>query len=167
MQKARNSHPPPPSQRLPHHPLPIPHSGAPTKAILVRIVYPFADPEDRDASRILGLLWDRNRAQVRSVPSLPSHAALPREDSRHPRSWRKSLTAQARHPIGKLQLRMPRPTLLSEPLYSRPTAAHELCRFGQEKKKQAFGRAHIPTTGMKNVQSLQAAPSSAPGMVEG
>lgn len=47
----------------------IPHSGTPTKAILVRIVHPLADPEDRDASRILSLLWDRNRTLIRSGPS--------------------------------------------------------------------------------------------------
>ena len=33
----------------------------PTEAVLVRIVHPLADPEDGDAGRVLGLLWDRNR----------------------------------------------------------------------------------------------------------
>lgn len=41
----------------------------PTEAILVRIVYPLADPEDGDARRVLGLLWDRNRQDNQSGPA--------------------------------------------------------------------------------------------------
>lgn len=36
----------------------------PTKAVLVRIVHPLADPEDRDAGGILSLLWDGNRQTI-------------------------------------------------------------------------------------------------------
>lgn len=36
-----------------HHPF----WKKPTKAVLVRVVHPLADPEDGDAGGILGLLW--------------------------------------------------------------------------------------------------------------
>lgn len=53
----------------------IGHTGAthpfwkkPTKAVLVRIVHPLADPEDGDAGGILSLLWDGNRQMIWSEP---------------------------------------------------------------------------------------------------
>lgn len=44
----------------------------PTKAVLVRIVHPLADPEDGDAGGILGLLWDGNRQMIGQNQALPS-----------------------------------------------------------------------------------------------